>query len=69
MALGWVLIALTPLVGPIPGPGGIIVFAAGVTLLVRNSTWAKRRYVWTKRRWPKLGRRMLWARDQLGSWV
>ena len=56
MALGWLLIALTPLVGPIPGPGGIIVFAAGVTLLMRNSTWAKRLYVRMKRRWPKLGR-------------
>ena len=56
MALGWLLIALTPLVGPIPGPGGIIVFAAGVTLLIRNSVWAKRLYVRIKRRWPKLGR-------------
>ena len=56
MALGWLLIALTPLVGPIPGPGGIIVFAAGATLLIRNSTWAKRLYVRMKRRWPKLGR-------------
>jgi hypothetical protein len=56
MALGWLLIALTPLVGPVPGPGGIIVFAAGAALLIRNSTWAKRRYVWMKRRWPKLGR-------------
>ena len=46
MALGWLLIALTPFVGPIPGPGGILVFAAGATLLIRNSTWAKRRYVW-----------------------
>ena len=56
MALGWLLIALTPLVGPIPGPGGILVFAAGATLLIRHSTWAKRRYVWMKRRWPRLGR-------------
>ena len=56
MALGWLLIGLTPLVGPIPGPGGIIVFAAGATLLIRNSIWAKRHYVRTKRRWPKLGR-------------
>ena len=29
VGLGFVLIALTPLVGPIPGPGGVIVFAAG----------------------------------------
>ncbi len=56
MALGWLLIVVSPLVGPIPGPGGIPVFAAGVALLLRNSTWAKRRYVLVKRRWPKLGR-------------
>ena len=56
MALGWLLIVASPLVGPISGPGGIPVFAAGVALLLRNSTWAKRRYVLVKRRWPKLGR-------------
>ena len=56
MALGWTLIVLSPFAGPIPGPTGIPLFAAGVALLVRNSTWAKRRYVGLKRRWPKLGR-------------
>jgi hypothetical protein len=56
MALGWLLIAVSPLVGAIPGPGGIFVFAAGAILLIRNSCWAKRRYVMLKRRWPKLGR-------------
>lgn len=55
MSLGWLLIAISPFIGPIPGPGGIPVFAAGVALLIRNSTWAKRRYVRMKRRWPKLG--------------
>lgn len=53
--LGWVLIALTPLVGPIPGPGGIIVFAAGLGLVLKNSAWAKRRYVRFKRRHPNWG--------------
>ena len=56
MALGWLLIAISPLLGPVPGPGGIPLFAAGVAILLRNSTWAKRRYVLVKRRWPKLGR-------------
>ncbi len=56
MALGWLLIAVSPLIGIIPGPGGIFVFAAGVVLLIRNSCWAKRRYVMVKRRWPRLGR-------------
>jgi hypothetical protein len=56
MALGWLLIVISPFVGVIPGPGGIFVFAGGVALLIRNSCWAKRRYVMMKRRWPKLGR-------------
>ena len=56
MALGWLLIALAPFAGPIPGPTGLPLFAAGVALLVRNSTWAKRRYVQAKKRWPRLGR-------------
>ena len=55
MALGWLLIVVSPIIGVIPGPGGIFVFAAGVAMLIRNSCWAKRRYVRMKRRWPKLG--------------
>jgi len=55
IALGWVLIVLSPLVGVLPGPGGIFVFAGGVALLLRNSPWARRRYVRLKRRWPRLG--------------
>ncbi len=56
MALGWLLIVAAPVVGVLPGPGGIFVFAGGVILLIRNSGRAKRRYVRMKRRWPKLGR-------------
>jgi len=56
LTLAWVLIAGSPLVGIIPGPGGVFLFAAGAALLLRNSNWAKRHYVRLKRRWPKLGR-------------
>ncbi|WP_223797743.1 hypothetical protein [Sphingomonas nostoxanthinifaciens] len=49
------LIVLAPVVGVLPGPGGIFVFVGGVALLLRNSQWAKRHYVRLKRRWPKLG--------------
>ena len=55
LALGVLLIAVSPIVGVIPGPGGIFVFAAGLALLIRNSSRAKRHYVVMKRRWPKLG--------------
>ena len=55
LGLGWLLIALTPVVGPIPGPGGVIVLAAGLTLVLRNSRWAKRAFTRARRRWPRLG--------------
>ena len=53
--LGLVLVILSPVVGIIPGPGGIPVFAAGLALMLRNSDLAKRAFVRTKRRWPMLG--------------
>jgi hypothetical protein len=55
LAFGWLLIGASPLVGLLPGPGGIFVAAGGLALVLRNSRWAKRRYVHFKRRWPKLG--------------
>jgi ribonuclease P protein component len=55
VVVGFILIGLTPLLGPIPGPGGIIVFAAGLSLVLRYSAWAKRYYVKFKRRHPKKG--------------
>ena len=55
VVLGFFLIALTPLVGPIPGPGGVIVFGAGLTLVLRYSDWAKRQYVKFKRKHPRKG--------------
>ena len=58
---GFILIALTPLVGPIPGPGGIIVFAAGLSLVLRYSAWAKRLYVRFKKRHPKKGHWADWG--------
>ena len=59
--IGLLLIAITPLVGPIPGPGGIIVFGAGLTLVLRYSDWAKKQYVKFKRRHPKKGEWADWG--------
>jgi hypothetical protein len=55
VVIGFILIGLTPVVGPIPGPGGIVVFAAGLSLVLRYSPWAKRAYVRFKRKHPKKG--------------
>ena len=53
--LGLVLMAVSPLLGVLPGPGGIIVFGAGLGLTLKYSQWAKRQYVCFKRRHPKKG--------------
>jgi hypothetical protein len=55
LALGPALIVLSPVVGLIPGPGGLVVLLAGVALTLRSSQVAKRLYVRAKRRWPGLG--------------
>ena len=55
LVLGLLLLILAPLIGALPGPGGIFVFAGALTLLLRNSAWVRRRYVLFKRRWPKHG--------------
>jgi hypothetical protein len=52
---GALVIAASPLVGVIPGPGGIFVFAAGLVLVLQNSNWAKRNFAGAKRRWPRFG--------------
>ena len=52
---GCVLILAAPVVGILPGPGGVIVFAAGLALVLKYSEWAKRKYVAFKRRHPKKG--------------
>ena len=49
------LLILSPIVGAIPGPGGMFVFAAGLVLLLRNSRWARRQFARGKRRWPRVG--------------
>ena len=56
--VGVLLLAISPLVGAIPGPGGIIVAGVGLALMLKTSMWARRHYVRFKRWRPKLfGRR------------
>ena len=59
--LGVVLLIVSPLVGAIPGPGGVIVAGIGLALVLKTSMWAKRRYVKFKRWQPKAGRWTDWA--------
>lgn len=55
MGLGVALILASPLVGALPGPGGVVVFAAGLSLVLRHSRRAQRRYARLKRSRPRLG--------------
>jgi hypothetical protein len=55
LVFGFLMIILSAFVGPLPGPGGIFVFAFGLSIVLRNSAWAKRRYVHFKKRFPKPG--------------
>ncbi len=58
LGLGILFLLITPLLGPLPGPGGIFTFAIGLGLVLQNSVWARRRYVRFKRKQPRMGR---WA--------
>ena len=63
-ALFWVgvlLVVVSPLVGVIPGPGGVVFFAAGAGLMLKNSRWAKRQYARFKRRHPNKGAWADWS--------
>ena len=54
LILGWVLLVAGPVVGgPLPGPFGVIGFAAGLILVLRNSRWARRFFIRIQRRYPR----------------
>jgi hypothetical protein len=59
--LGVLLLLVSPLVGAVPGPGGLVVAGVGLALILKTSSWAKRRYVKFKRWQPKAGRWTDWA--------
>lgn len=59
--LGCLFILVTPVIGPLPGPGGIFVFAIGLGLVLKSSLWAKRHYVHFKRKRPKIGHWADWG--------
>ena len=59
--LGIFMIIVSPLVGLIPGPGGVVVFAFGIGLVLKYSPWAKRKYVQFKKKNPNKGRWTDWS--------
>ena len=59
--IGVLLLIVSPLVGAIPGPGGVIVAGIGLALVLKTSMWARRHYVRFKRWRPHWGRWTDWA--------
>ncbi|MBB6227363.1 hypothetical protein [Polymorphobacter multimanifer] len=55
ICLGVLLMIAAPVAAiPTPPPVGIVVFAIGLALVLRNSRWAKRRYLRWTRRYPRV---------------
>lgn len=61
LILGVLIVIISPIVGAIPGPGGVFVFAIGFGMMLRYSRLVKRFYVRAKRRWPKQGHWIDWG--------
>lgn len=52
IAVGLALFIGAGVIAPLPGPGGVFLFAAGLAFILPNSAWARRWFVRLKRRWP-----------------
>lgn len=59
-ALGCLFLILTPIIGILPGPGGLILLPLGLALVLQNSLWAKRVYGRFKRKHPRYAARADW---------
>ena len=59
--VGLLLVMISPLLGALPGPGGVIVFGLGLGMMLKTSMWAKRRYVRFKKWQPRIARFTDWG--------
>ena len=53
MSAGWTLVGVSPIIGVIPGPGGILVAGAGAAIILNQSATAKRVFIRYHRRYPR----------------
>jgi len=51
---GWLLLVAAPIIGLLPGPGGLLIAAIAVIILLRYSHDARRLFVRLKRRYPQM---------------
>ena len=61
LMLGWLLVLGAPLLGPIPGPGALLILPIGLAIILKHSLWAKKRYARLSRRHPQYARWANWA--------
>lgn len=60
VSIGWLLIAGAVAIGPLPGPGPLILAPVGMAMVLKNSRWAKKRYSRFARTHPEYGRWLNW---------
>lgn len=53
LGIGWILVVAGPVVGIVPGPGGIPISAAGLVLILSQSYSAKRIFIRWQLRHPR----------------
>lgn len=58
--LGWLLIIGAVAIGPLPGPGPLLLAPVGLALILKNSIWAKRRYAKLAKQHPQYGDWLHW---------
>lgn len=61
LALGWLLVISAPLLGPLPGPGALLILPIGLAVILKHSLWAKKRYARLARAHPSYARWANWA--------
>lgn len=61
LVLGWLLVIGAPLLGPIPGPGPLLILPIGLAIILKHSLWAKKRYARLARIHPEYGNWSNWA--------
>ncbi len=61
LLLGWLLVIGSPLLGPLPGPGPLVILPIGLAIILKHSLWAKKRYARAARRYPDYANWANWA--------
>lgn len=61
LAFGWLLVIGAPLLGPLPGPGPLVILPIGLAIILKHSLWAKKHYARLSKKHPEYGNWVNWA--------